>query len=79
MLCVITKKADYMLRFCDRDGDILDSWKMDADLEDALWAACAEWCENYAYVTVADGDSLVCVMYDDGTIEFCGGASAVLD
>ena len=86
MLYIITENTTWTLRFLDRDGSEVDRWTIESDLETALYAACAEWCENFKKVEVSDSDCHLCTMYDDGSIELMatgiqvrGGMQALLD
>ena len=80
MLYIITEDTTWTLRFLDRDGSEVDRWTIEGDIETALFAACAEWCENYAEVEVSDPDRHICTMYDDGSIELVAACMwALLD
>lgn len=80
MLYIITKKTDYMLKFFDRNGKLVDQWAMNGDIEEVLYAACVEWCENFEWVEVSDTERHICTMYNDGGIELvASGIPALLD
>ena len=72
MLYIVTNTTDYTLRFYANRSDELDelhSFTVHGDLEESLWAACAEWCEGFAKVVAYDPDGRpVCEMFDDGDI-----------
>lgn len=72
MLYIVTNKTSYTLRFyanrSDEDTELY-IFTVDGDLEEALYTACAEWCEGFVKVVAYDPDGHpVCEMYDDGGI-----------
>lgn len=68
MLYIITDNKTWTLRFYNYAMDEVHVFKLEGDLEEVLYGACAEWCENFKKVDVFDGRDHVCTMYDDGSI-----------
>ena len=68
MLYIITEKTNYTLRFYDDRKREVHRFEMEGELEEILYCACSEWCENFAKVEVYDGQNPICIMYADGGI-----------